>query len=159
MKHIFFLLAHKNLDQVVEMVKFISDDFDVLVHIDKKTIINSEMQCLLNQFPSNVHLTSKRISIELASIDMIEVISLMFKEMRLLEQRSKTKYGYVGLLSGQCYPIKSSEFIKNKLDSAYPKLIIDIVPIEVAYWLKSVYNRHRFISVHNHMNSRFNGNF
>lgn len=156
MKHIFFILAHKNLDQVLNLAKKLSSEFDCLIHFDAKFgDINLENDFLSQN--KNIHFTSERMSIDLASFSMIQVIDLMLKETRKIEYINHITYSYVGLISGQCYPIKNSNYVKNVLDENYPKLFIDSHPMEELHWLKSVYRRHRFISIHNRINSKFTG--
>lgn len=156
MKHIFFILAHKSLDQVLNLAKKLSSEFDCLIHLDAKygdILLDNNFLCQ----HKNIHFTSERMSIDLASFSMVKVIELMLKETKKIEYENHITYSYVGLISGQCYPIKNLRYIKDILDDSYPKLIIDSHPMEDLHWLKSVYRRHRFINIHNRINSKFTG--
>ena len=154
MNHIFFILAHKNLNQVLNLAKKLSSEFDCLIHLDAKYGDIFLENYSLNEH-KNIYFTADRINIDLASFSMIKVIGLMLKETKKIEYENHITYSYVGLISGQCYPIKNLRYIKEILDDSYPKLIIDSHPIEDLYWLNSVYRRHRFISIHNLINSKF----
>lgn len=151
MKHIFFILAHKNLKQVMRLAKVLSSEFDCLIHLDVKygdIVHDSDF----NPNHENIYFTSKRLSIDLASFSMVKVIQLMLEETKRLEVEHDIAYSYAGLISGQCYPIKKVNYIKRTLDCSYPKLIIDSLPIDKLGWLESVYSRHRFITIHNFLN-------
>lgn len=157
MKHIFFILAHKNLGQVMRLAKILSTDFDCLIHLDKKYgSIDLDLDFRLNH--NNIYFTSRRISIDLASFSMINVIQLMLEETKRIEVEMGVAYSYAGLISGQCFPIKKANYIKKTLDESYPKLIIDTLPMAKVDWLVSVYSRHRFIKIHNYINRNIKSN-
>jgi hypothetical protein len=152
MKHVFFILAHKNISQLVRLVNRISNQFDIVIHLDEKYILSEIDSEMISQLPSNVYLTNRRISIDLASFDMIEVLNLFLEVLKVNKYKYKTNYNYVGLISGQCYPIMNVGKIKTDMDKKYPNLIINSVSIKDADRLVSVYSRHRFIKYHNYIN-------
>ena len=93
------LMVHKNENQVNRLIKHLSKDFDVYVHIDKRSSIKIIQQ-------SNVFVYQK-YKAYWGSFNIV-LASLM-----LLKEAHKTGYERYILLSGQDLPIKSNQEIKS----------------------------------------------
>jgi hypothetical protein len=156
MRHIVFILAHKNLNQVMRMAKYLSTEFDCLIHMDSRFGDLKSVRKYMTY--NNIYFTTRRLRIDLASFSMIEVIKVFLEEAKTLENQNQIKYSYAVLISGQCYPIKKASWIKKTLDTNYPNLIMDTTHIENLQWLESVYSRHRFIRIHNLVNKNIKFN-
>ena len=91
------MLLHKNKDQVIRLIKHLSTDFDVYVHIDKRSNIIVEST-------ENVYVY-KKFSTYWGSFNQIMATLFLFMEAY------KKKYDRYLLISGQDLPIKSNKEI------------------------------------------------
>ncbi|MBC8743176.1 glycosyltransferase [Lactobacillus sp. Marseille-P7033] len=99
------ILAHKNIDQVIELSKRLSSSFNVYVHLDKKVAITEiqekEIKEVTTSFISKYDVKWGSYSIVKATIDLMRTA---------LRDKENT---YFHLISGQDWPIKSPEEIYN----------------------------------------------
>ena len=99
------ILAHKNIDQVIELSKRLSTSFNVYVHLDKKAAITEiqekKMEKATASFISKYDVKWGSYSIVRATIDLMKIA---------LQDKKNT---YFHLVSGQDWPIKSPEEIYN----------------------------------------------
>lgn len=130
------IIAHNRPKQLLRLVKSLdADRFDFYIHIDGKTEISqfSDMMKL-----SNVVFLKKRVKTFLDDFSLVEVT------MNLLEEALLKNYIYYCLLTGQDYPIKSSQYIYDKLLNSYPINWIDAYPISAKPWFAKKYGRYRY---------------
>lgn len=137
------ILAHKNLSQLIRLVKkFKHSDIDVFIHVDKKWNLNEEEINTLSLIGNkNVYICDKRISAFLDKWSLVEATIELIKRSKQVEKEKGRKYIYSALLSGQDYPIKSNDHILNLLKSSYPKPFIDCTPYERNNFLYVKFNR------------------
>lgn len=101
MAHI--IMAYKDPEQIERLVKAMSHPhFDFYIHIDSKFDIGPFEY--LNGL-ERVHLIKKRVKVSWAGYSFIDGLLNSIKEVFA----SGKKYDYINTLSGQDYPIKSSE--------------------------------------------------
>lgn len=135
MKIAVLLLVHKNLKQVKRLLSVLQhENIDIFIHIDKKCPFGeSEIK---NGLPfKNIWFTEKRFSVGLYEFSMIKA------EEALIETALEHgKYSYFILLSGQCYPIKSMDYIYSFLSQNYPKPFIEIVSEKEGNYVKKSLN-------------------
>lgn len=137
----FMIIAHKNMDQLIRLVKALDDnEIDVYVHLDKKWRISEEDILRLKEATKHVTVIDRRISGFLDTWSLCEITLELSKAA--LEARKE--YSYLGLLSGQDYPIKSIQYIKRVLAQKYPKPLIDCTPMVRDNWIYSGFRWIRF---------------
>lgn len=141
MLHAFMIIAHRNIDQVIRLVKALDDDeVDVYVHLDKKWTVTDEEVSRLRAATKHVTVIDRRISGYLDTWSLCEIT------IELIKAALKTQkcYSYFGLLSGQDYPIKSMSYMKTILEQSYPKPLIDCTPMVKDNWIYSGFRWIRF---------------
>lgn len=135
------IIAHKNIDQVIRLVKTMNvDSFDFYIHLDKKWKLQSNDIQRLKNISDHVTVLDKRISGFLDTWSLCEITI----ELIRTAINSNQKYGYYILLSGQDYPIKSPDKICLQLEKLYPKPLIDCTPMVKDNWIYSGFKWIRF---------------
>lgn len=130
------IIAHNRPKQLLRLVKSLDmGKFDFFIHIDGKTEI-SQFSDLIKL--DNVIFLKKRVRTFLDDFSLVEAT------MNLLEEALSRNYIYYCLLTGQDYPIKSSQYIYNKLISSYPMNWIDAYPISAKPWFAEKYGKYRY---------------
>ena len=122
MKIAVLMLVHKNAEQVKRLISVLKhENVDIFIHIDKKCTFDKN--AILDDTNSkNVIFTKNRYSVGLYQFSMVEA------EKELIRTAAEHgDYQYFVLLSGQCYPIKSIDYICNFLEKSYPKPFIEII--------------------------------
>jgi hypothetical protein len=105
MKQAILITAYKNYQHLEEIIKFFDSDFELYIHIDKKSkITNDELNLLKNY--SQVKLVSQRYQVNWGGFNHLKSI------LYLAEQALKNPQNfYLHLISGHDFPIKKlSEF-------------------------------------------------
>lgn len=98
------ILAHKDIDQLLQLTKRLNGVFEVYIHIDKKAQITNHQQDVLNALPHVHWISTQNVhwgawSIVQATIDL----------MNLALKKSDNKYFH--LISGQDWPVKRPQEI------------------------------------------------
>ena len=112
MKLAHLILAHAQPDQLGRLIGSLQHpDADFYVHIDQKADISSFLK--LQDYP-NVFFIKKREKVHWGAYSIVQATLNGFEEIIA----SGIPYGYVNLLSGQDYPLKSPgiihDFLKNQ---------------------------------------------
>lgn len=120
MRIAYLLLCHKNEEQVETLIdQLSSDNVDFYIHIDKKSC------CFLLQERSNVFILPQkdRVDIRWATYSMIRA------ELNLIGfvLKSQRQYDYIGLLSGQDFPVKTNQFIEDFLTKNMGEEFIEVI--------------------------------
>lgn len=121
-KHAILIMAHKNTNQIVRLVRFFPEGRCVcFIHIDAKSSIDKdELKARLEEENANAIILDESISGVLACWSLVEVSILLLKQALQYERENKIRFDYFRLLSGQDYPIKSfaeyDAFLKEKPD-------------------------------------------
>lgn len=142
MKNAVLIIAHKNKNQLLRLIKTLDDkELDVFVHLDKKWKLSSKDINELKHAASNINIIDKRISGYLDTWSLCQITIELAKEAI----KNNSNYCYFLLLSGQDYPIKSMKYIKKYLENEYPKPIIDCTPMTKNNW---IYSGFKWIRIH-----------
>ena len=127
MKIAYIVLCHKNVQQINKLLDLLYDEESAFfIHIDKK----AKLQKSIHVKP-NIHIlpNDKRIDIKWGNISMIEatrnLIEAVFDDDK--------KYDYIWLMSGQDFPLRSKEDIKEYLEgpSAISFSTDELAPVRV----------------------------
>ena len=107
MKHALLILAHKDFNHLLEIIRFFRGEFYIYIHIDKKGSITPDEQIALREM-ENVRSVESCYSINWGGHNVLKgVIHLM---------RVAVKDGladYYHLISGQDFPTKTPEELKR----------------------------------------------
>lgn len=140
MKHAVLIMAHKNAGQLKRLIKtIVSESIDVFVHLDKKWALKKDEIKEIENCAENVYVLKKRIHGVLDRFSLPQIELNLIKSALKKEKTNGEKYNYFILLSGQDYPIKSREYIKEFLDKQYPKPLIDYDPAVIGNWVWGKY--------------------
>src|SRR5271170_7757286 len=103
------ILAHTNPEQLSRLIgRLTHDGSDIYVHVDLKTDITPFLPIKESW---HVFFIENRVKVNWAGYSQVQSIVNGFKEIL----GSGKKYDYINLLSGQDYPIKSTEEIHSFL--------------------------------------------
>jgi hypothetical protein len=111
------LLVHQNVDQVNELIEILEKDFDVYVHIDKKSTIQPE--------DINSMYVWKEYKVKWGGYGMVEATVFLYKKALL----SGNLYTHIILLSGDSLPIKSNEYITEYLSAHNGVSFLENLPL------------------------------
>ena len=95
----FLILAHKNQDQLMRLINHLKKDFDIYVHIDKKSNLN------IKSF-DNVKIYN---DFKVYYADVTQVTTTLF----LIEEAYKNYYDRYIFISGNDIPLKNNQYIKK----------------------------------------------
>lgn len=142
------VLAHKNFEQIKMLIDQISDEqTDIFIHIDKKNdALYQQLQSETHK-NNNVFIIEDRVSVNWSGFSQIDATLNLIKKV----VRINRDYDYVSLISGQCFPIKSNDYIRDFLTENKGKEFIEYMDItnneKYLYRLK-IYN---FFREHKHI--------
>ena len=132
-------LVHKNPEQLSRLLCRLDDErFDFYIHVDSKTNINDFLYITDSVKKSKIVWVEKRTKTFLYDFSLIKA-----SVDTLIEAYKANQYLYYVLLTGQDYPIKSNDYVYNKLCSSYPMTFIDMYGVEEAYkngikWVENI---------------------
>lgn len=142
MKTAFLILAHKNPEQILRLVKSLNHhDFDIFIHISKSGKISEKDIERINK-KQNVAVIDQHIDIVLFDFSMVEAEMALIKAALDYSRNKGYEYNYMQLLSGQCYPIKSLSHIHEVYERSYPRPFIDMVSREDGGFMDHIWSRH-----------------
>ncbi len=105
MKLAHLILTHTNPDQLLRLVrKLAHEDSDFYIHVDRKSDIKPFLPLLEIR---NVFLIKNRVKVYWGGYSIVEATVSSFEEILA----TGIKYDYINLMSGQDYPIKSTQYI------------------------------------------------
>jgi hypothetical protein len=101
------ILTYTNPKQTERMIKnMIHEDFDFYIHVDKKFDINPHL--FLKSLP-NVYFINNRVDVKWAGFDTVKATFESVKEVI----DTGIKYDFINLLSGQDYPLQSTNALAS----------------------------------------------
>lgn len=111
--------CHKNAAQVNRLINALRyrDVFDFYIHVDKKSSIDKSIICSSNVF---VLSNDERVDVLWGDISQVEAT------LSLIRATHGKHYDYYWLISGQDFPIKSPEYIVNRLSQNPENSYIDL---------------------------------
>lgn len=111
MKHSMLITAYKDYEQLVGLIHSLHDDFDVYIHVDKKSLYTkSEIEAL--KAIRQVRYVSQKYTIFWGGLNHLKAGLLL-----LTEAVKNTSDGYFHLITAQDYPIKSNVFFINYFET------------------------------------------
>ena len=120
MKIAILILAHKNAEQLTRLARHLEKDFDVFIHIDKKSPIIIRGSEKIKIF--------KKYNIYWGSYNQILATLFLFKTALA------GKYDHYILISGQDLPIKSNEYVINFFKSNRNMEYLEFNELPVRFW-------------------------
>lgn len=122
------LLVHKSPEQLEHLLRRMDDNrFDIYIHVDAKSDIN-QFKGVKNQVKaSEVIFVKERIK------TYFNDFSLVKATVNTIKEAISKEYKYYILLTGQDYPIKSNDYIYEKLSNDYPISYIDMYGVEESF--------------------------
>lgn len=102
MNVVYCIQCHQNTNILRELIRIISKDNDVYIHVDKKSNIGE-----FDEYLGKVHFIKDRVDVRWGGFSQVEAT------LKILNCVNKNEYDYICLLSGDCLPLKSSLDIKN----------------------------------------------
>lgn len=153
MRHVFLIIAHKNINQLQRLIQHLqSDRVDIYIHFDSKwNISQNEIKKFVESF-QNTYAIEDRISGVLDTWSLVEIAMKLIEAANRESKKNGYHYGYYYLLSGQDYPIKPLKYILDFLDAQYPIPLIDCTPETKTNWIHSVFKRIRHVNLYNKIN-------
>ena len=100
------ITAYKNVEQIVDIINYLGDNFEFYIHIDKK----STMDLSPIEGIDYVHLF-KIFHVNWGSVSHLKCI-LLLSEKALADRRNE----YFHLITGQDFPVKPVNYFFNELD-------------------------------------------
>src|SRR5258708_10071003 len=107
MKHGVLIIAHQYLDHLTDLIKTFDQDFYIYLHIDKRSKFSRAAISSLREIP-NVKFVSQELKVNWGGMNHLNCILLLCKEAL-----KRNDLDYFHVISGQDYPIKGLDFIKN----------------------------------------------
>ena len=115
MKIAYCVLCHKYSKVLKQMIDILGEDNDIYIHVDKKSNINQ-----FNSIRNKAYIIDKREDVRWGHYSLVQA------ELNLLEEVKDKKYDYVFLISGDCLPLRNSDYIKKFLENNYGKEFVGI---------------------------------
>ena len=107
MKQGILISAYKNFDHLIDIVSFFDENFEIYIHIDKKSKVDGSIINTLHSF-NIVKLISRKYLVNWGGLNHLKCI-LHLSEVALKSQELETFH----LISGHDYPIKDISYFKD----------------------------------------------
>ena len=143
MKHAVLIMAHKNKEQLIRLIKVLAcPEFDIFVHPDSYWKLSKKDLFDIKTCAINVTVVKRMIHGELDKWSLVQIA------LNLIDEAMGTgkNYSYFLLLSGQDYPVKSKEYILSFLKNYYPLPLIHCESYKDEYWVRSKFMLVRWIN-------------
>lgn len=129
------VLAHKNVHQLSRLLRSLQHpDVNILIHFDSKMTEPADNGMLRAANP-NVYVLPERNSNLLDDWSLVDT-TLKLSDYAIGNQLVDPDNGYIGLISGQDYPIKPISALVEKLNKENGKEFIDCHPYEECAWMQ-----------------------
>lgn len=129
------IMAHKNPNQILRLAKSLDHPmFDIFVHIDAKIAIE-EFE-ILNSIP-NLSFIKKRSECNWGGFSLFKGIVSCLKQVS-----EAGDYEFINLLSGQDYPIVSSQYMYDYLENRKGTIFISFEESSESEWWKNAAPRY-----------------
>ncbi|RCH55122.1 glycosyl transferase [Mucilaginibacter hurinus] len=148
MKIAHLILAHSQPDLLKRLVERLTHpDADIYIHLDAKTPLQP-FEAIKKL--SNVYFIDYRVKVYWGSFNIVQATINGFQQII----RSGRQYGYVNLLSGQDYPLKSATEIHQYLSDNPGKAFMNALVAET-HWMEALPR----VELYHFNNIRFPGRF
>lgn len=122
MKLAYIISVHKGIEQIKLLIDQLNEDFtDIYIHVDKNA---ENLYTQLENYYSkmdNIILIKNRVHVNWSGFSQVKATLNLLESVR----RTNKTYDYISFISGQCYPLKSNQFIKEYLDKNKGKEFIE----------------------------------
>ncbi|MBD3627941.1 beta-1,6-N-acetylglucosaminyltransferase [Cyclobacterium sp.] len=135
MKHAILFLAYKNVDHLVEYINLLDDDFLFYIHLDKKSKLKKNAVEKLSR-QKNVVIISRKYAVNWGGLNLLKALLLLAKEAV-----KNKEIGYLHSMSGQDFPIKSSQEIKDFYEKHNGKQFMEHFALPSSRWAGGGLNR------------------
>jgi hypothetical protein len=130
MRIVYLIMAHKNPEQVVRLIRRLDDeDVHFFIHVDLKASDVCRAICDAFENHANCHLV-KRIRAAWATFDLVRIPLICIEALCA----SGLSYDFAVKLSGQDYPLVSNTVIKQTLAGYTGRQLIRHAPLPIAAW-------------------------
>ncbi|MGZ2368711.1 beta-1,6-N-acetylglucosaminyltransferase [Ancylomarina sp. YFZ004] len=109
MKQAILITAYKNFEQLKELINEFDENFNIYIHVDKKSRLTKKAIREITNI-SNVKYFTQKYKVNWGGLNHLKAY-LKLSEKALLHNENV----YFHLITGQDYPLKSNEYIKNML--------------------------------------------
>lgn len=134
----YLILVHENPNQLARLIKSLITEYSFFfVHVDKKVALRPFLQVMDASQLARIEFLENRIKCKWGHISLVTATNLLLQKLHAKPQ----KKGYVILLSGKHYPIKSNDFIQNYLTASYGKNYLESAPVYTTNWPLKAINR------------------
>jgi hypothetical protein len=128
MKQAVLITAHTEINHLKQLIKSFDNDFVLYIHIDKRSRIpKHEIDAIKNY--RNVVFISRKYNVNWGGTNYLECILLLANE-----SIKNSDIEYIHLLSGQDFPLKSCDYIKNYLTVNHGKEFLNYFVISHDPW-------------------------
>ncbi len=149
MKHVFLIVAYKNIHLLKDLIQTLSlYNGHVIVHFDAKTLLNIEKEFEEEINAGKVHFLKNNIKVNWGGTSLIRAVFLMI-------DYALDKFpdeGYYHLLSEQCFPVKSPGYFADFFKRNKGINFIKVFKLPFPNWKSGGFNRIN----HYHLNDYFN---
>jgi hypothetical protein len=126
------IIAHKNPGQLERLIVTMKHTmFDLYIHLDKKTDIASFRQIERHE---NVYFIKNRIVCNWGGYSIVRAILNSIDEVL----NSGKEYEFINLMSGQDYPLKSTNDIYQYLSERLGNSFVAYEPLDNVWWVDAV---------------------
>lgn len=139
MRHAILLLWHTDAKQLLDLTECFDEDFTFYIHIDKRS---KEDIGRLKQ-KNNIHIYRK-YKIHWGGFNILK--AELFLLRKIVED--KKDYAYIHFFSGQDYPIKNLQYIKDFFIANIGKEFMHYMKIPSKHWEKGTYDRYLYYRFH-----------
>jgi len=127
-KHAIILVAYRNLEQILEYIDLLDEDFYFYIHVDAKSEISEERIEKL-RLNSNVRIIEKTYKVNWGGKSFIDILLYLAKEA-LKDKNIK----YIHTSSEADLPLQSPKYIKEFFTRNHGKQFLDIFSLPDYRW-------------------------
>lgn len=122
------ILAHNHPEQLTRLVNRLTHpDADIYIHLDGKADVEPFADLLKKP---NVYLIQKRVKVYWGSYSIVQATINSFAQIL----STKKPYSHINLLSGNDYPIKSTQYIHEFLAERPTSIFMEYVTTDSEWW-------------------------
>ena len=150
MKQAILILAHKNFDDLIDLIGFFDDSFSIYIHIDKKAKIDSQTKKDIARSKNVKHISFK-YSVNWGGTNVLRAHVLLAKEAI-----KDPEISYFHMITGQDYPVKSISHFKQLVHNSNPVDYLEHFKIPTGQWRRGGMYRVDYYNFYDLLNARKN---
>lgn len=152
-KHAILLTAYNNVEQILEFIDLLDEDFYFFIHVDKKSKVTEERMAKI-RLNKNVKFIGKVYNVNWGGKNFIDSIFFLAKEA-LKDKNIK----YFHTASENDLPIKSPNYIKEFFIKNEGKQFLDIFSLPADRWEDGGLNRFNLYNFYDKFNAKTKSGF